>query len=178
VRVDVQHAFDALNAAMDKIRYGDSPESDLLEAHATLDSLIARLLDAAPSSLGAVSEAWWDEWRVAAERSAGAAPLDVEALAQAFHEERVGCDTEVCDPTPAFYRGVSRTMHETDARGVATEYARLLDAAPSPAAEAGESPFQRVVDDLSGGCGCACHGGIGYNAACGHCVPRASGNAR
>ncbi len=40
---DVQHAFDYLNAAMDKSRDGDSPESDLLEAHATLDSLLARL---------------------------------------------------------------------------------------------------------------------------------------
>jgi hypothetical protein len=38
-------------------------------------------------------------------------------------------------------------------------------AAPTPA----DSPFRKVVDDLTGGCGCACHTGIGYNAACGHC---------
>ena len=34
-----------------------------------------------------------------------------------------------------------------------------------------ESPFRRVVDDLTGGCGCACHTGIGYNTACSHCQP-------
>lgn len=32
-------------------------------------------------------------------------------------------------------------------------------------------PFRAVVDDLTGGCGCACHTGIGYNTACAHCRP-------
>lgn len=45
---DVQHALDALNAASDKMGYGDSVESDLLEAHATLDSI----LDAAAGGEG------------------------------------------------------------------------------------------------------------------------------
>ncbi len=40
---DVKHAFIYLNAGMDKIRDGDSPEGDLLEAHARLDSLLTRL---------------------------------------------------------------------------------------------------------------------------------------
>ncbi len=35
-----------------------------------------------------------------------------------------------------------------------------------------KTPFQRVVDDLTDGCGCGCHTGIGYNAACRHCVPQ------
>ncbi len=35
-----------------------------------------------------------------------------------------------------------------------------------------KTPFQRVVDDLTGGCGCGCHTGIGYNTACRHCVPQ------
>ncbi len=35
-----------------------------------------------------------------------------------------------------------------------------------------KTPFQRVVDDLTGGCGCGCHTGIGYNAACRHCQPQ------
>ena len=37
----MRHAFDALNAGMDKLRDHDSPESDLLEAHATLDTLLS-----------------------------------------------------------------------------------------------------------------------------------------
>lgn len=36
---------------------------------------------------------------------------------------------------------------------------------------ASDSPFRRVVDDLTDGCGCACHTGLGYNAACEHCWP-------
>jgi len=34
-----------------------------------------------------------------------------------------------------------------------------------------QSPFRQVVDDMTGGCGCACHTGLGYNAACSHCHP-------
>jgi hypothetical protein len=33
------------------------------------------------------------------------------------------------------------------------------------------SPFRQVVDDLTGGCGCGCHTGIGYNSSCEHCRP-------
>jgi hypothetical protein len=40
VRSDVQHALEAINAALDKASYGDSVESDLFEAHATLDTLL------------------------------------------------------------------------------------------------------------------------------------------
>ena len=40
-RGEIQHALDALNSAMDKISEGDTPESDLLEVHACLDSLLA-----------------------------------------------------------------------------------------------------------------------------------------
>jgi hypothetical protein len=32
-----------------------------------------------------------------------------------------------------------------------------------------ETPFQRVVDDLTDGCGCACHTGLGYRSSCEHC---------
>lgn len=39
-----------------------------------------------------------------------------------------------------------------------------------------ETPFQRVVDDLSGGCGCACHTGTGYRTSCEHCQPHATGS--
>lgn len=39
---------------------------------------------------------------------------------------------------------------------------------------AAKSPFQRVVDDLSGGCGCACHTGTGYRTSCEHCQPDSS----
>jgi hypothetical protein len=31
------------------------------------------------------------------------------------------------------------------------------------------TPFQRVTDDLTGGCGCACHTGIGHRTSCEHC---------
>jgi cephalosporin hydroxylase len=34
-----------------------------------------------------------------------------------------------------------------------------------------KTPFQQVTDDLTDGCGCACHTGVGYNSACGHCRP-------
>ncbi len=38
--------------------------------------------------------------------------------------------------------------------------------------EAGEkTPFQKVVDDLTDGCGCACHTGTGYRTLCEHCRP-------
>jgi RecJ-like exonuclease len=33
-----------------------------------------------------------------------------------------------------------------------------------------KTPFQRVTDDLTGGCGCGCHTGIGYRTACDHCA--------
>jgi hypothetical protein len=31
------------------------------------------------------------------------------------------------------------------------------------------STFRDVVDDLTGGCGCVCHTGTGYNTTCAHC---------
>lgn len=34
-----------------------------------------------------------------------------------------------------------------------------------------DSPFRDVVDDLTGGCGCACHTGTGYRTSCDHCRP-------
>lgn len=34
-----------------------------------------------------------------------------------------------------------------------------------------ETPFQRVVDEMTGGCGCACHTGTGYRSSCEHCWP-------
>jgi hypothetical protein len=39
---------------------------------------------------------------------------------------------------------------------------------------AAKTPFERVVDDLSGGCGCACHTGTGYRTSCEHCHPHAT----
>ena len=45
VEREVRHALDALNTASDKMTYGDSAEGDLLEAHATLSDLLARLRD-------------------------------------------------------------------------------------------------------------------------------------
>lgn len=33
-----------------------------------------------------------------------------------------------------------------------------------------KSPFQRVVDELTDGCGCACHTGTGYRTSCEHCT--------
>jgi hypothetical protein len=45
IRPDIRHALIALDVALDKMAYRDTPESDLLEAHATLDSLLA-ILDA------------------------------------------------------------------------------------------------------------------------------------
>ena len=32
------------------------------------------------------------------------------------------------------------------------------------------TPFQKVVGDLNNGCQCACHFGVGTQAACGHCM--------
>jgi len=32
------------------------------------------------------------------------------------------------------------------------------------------SPFQKVTDDLTDGCGCACHTGTGYRSSCDHCT--------
>lgn len=34
-----------------------------------------------------------------------------------------------------------------------------------------KTPFQKVTDDLTGGCGCACHTGTGYRTSCEHCSP-------
>lgn len=34
-----------------------------------------------------------------------------------------------------------------------------------------KTPFEQVTDDLTGGCGCACHTGTGYRSACVHCTP-------
>jgi len=39
-----------------------------------------------------------------------------------------------------------------------------------------KTPFQRVTDDLTGGCGCACHTGIGYRTACDHCAASPASN--
>jgi len=72
-------------------------------------------------------------------RSAGAAPIDVERLAQAIwntistlpHAEHDSGECETCDT----HRMVNREVVDNDARLIAAEYARLLDAAPSPAAE-------------------------------------------
>lgn len=33
-----------------------------------------------------------------------------------------------------------------------------------------KTPFQRVVDELTDGCGCACHTGTGYRSSCAHCL--------
>lgn len=33
--------------------------------------------------------------------------------------------------------------------------------------------FRKVVDEVTDGCGCACHTGIGYKTACSHCLPYA-----
>jgi hypothetical protein len=33
-----------------------------------------------------------------------------------------------------------------------------------------DSPFRRVIDDLTDGCGCCCHTGLGYRAGCEHCI--------
>lgn len=33
-----------------------------------------------------------------------------------------------------------------------------------------KTPFQRVTDALTGGCGCACHTGTGYHTSCDHCA--------
>jgi hypothetical protein len=52
-------------------------------------------------------------------------PLDVERLAEALHAVGVGCSSYICEPTTSTYIGLSKTMHETDAREVAAEYARL-----------------------------------------------------
>ena len=41
------------------------------------------------------------------------------------------------------------------------------------AADAGKTPFQKVVDAMSGGCGCACHTGVGYRTSCEHCAQSA-----
>lgn len=57
--------------------------------------------------------------------AAEAPALDVERLAEALHAARIGCSTDICDPTPALYQGLRRTMHETDARDLIAELARL-----------------------------------------------------
>lgn len=46
------------------------------------------------------------------------------------------------------------------------------DLTDHPTAASTDTPFRRVVDDLTEGCGCACHTGTGYNAACRHCQPQ------
>lgn len=57
----------------------------------------------------------------------------------------------------------------------AVEDLRLdYDEDPNPASsppELPKSPFQKVVDDLTNGCGCACHTGTGYRSSCEHCFP-------
>jgi hypothetical protein len=82
-----------------------------------------------------ITLALWEDWlrpRMAAaiEAEARALPaeptaptLDVERLGRSLHLAGIGCTTEICEPTPAFYVGVSKTMHETDARDLAAEYA-------------------------------------------------------
>lgn len=45
----------------------------------------------------------------------------------------------------------------------------------NPAPSQTKTPFQRVVDDLTDGCGCACHTGTGYRSSCDHCWPAAAG---
>ena len=52
-------------------------------------------------------------------------PLDVERLAEALHAVGVGCSSYICEPTTSTYIGLRKTMHETDAREAAAEYARL-----------------------------------------------------
>jgi len=54
----------------------------------------------------------------AALTSSPAPALDVERLGAALHAEKIGCSSEICEPTPALYVNVSRTMHETDARDI------------------------------------------------------------
>lgn len=36
--------------------------------------------------------------------------------------------------------------------------------------EADKSAYQRVIDLVTDGCGCACHTGIGYRSSCEHCI--------
>jgi hypothetical protein len=63
--------------------------------------------------------------RVSAASPPAADPLDVERMAEALHAVGVGCSSYICEPTTSTYIGLSKTMHETDAREVAAEYARL-----------------------------------------------------
>ncbi len=42
---------------------------------------------------------------------------------------------------------------------------------PTTAGPERKSPFREVVDEMTDGCGCACHTGLGYNTACEHCQP-------
>lgn len=35
-----------------------------------------------------------------------------------------------------------------------------------------ETAFERVVKEATGGCGCACHAGLGCATACEHCAPQ------
>lgn len=48
---------------------------------------------------------------------------------------------------------------------------RTTSAAPA-AADGSESmsPFQKVIAELTGGCQCACHTGIGSSTSCEHCM--------
>jgi hypothetical protein len=61
-------------------------------------------------------------------------PLDVERLAEALHAVGVGCSSDICEPTTSTYIGLRKTMHETDAREVAAEYARLAREGEQPVA--------------------------------------------
>lgn len=49
---------------------------------------------------------------------------------------------------------------------------------PAPLEETpAETPFRKVVDDLTGGCGCACHTGTGYRSSCVHCYSGGPGRS-
>lgn len=55
---------------------------------------------------------------------------------------------------------------------VSQAWEALIEAA-YPASEP-KTPFQKVTDDLTGGCGCVCHTGTGYRTSCEHCYPASS----
>jgi hypothetical protein len=56
------------------------------------------------------------------------------------------------------------------ARQLDEAYNRGRADAATPPAEP-KSPFRAVTDELTGGDGCACHTGLGYNTSCQHCRP-------
>jgi hypothetical protein len=99
-----------------------------------------------------------DEFRLAIEREAVvAAQLESERLrvlatiiAARYHYSKhdFGTNYAICPQAPC------------------DEWRAALE---SPTAVPTQTPFRQVVDDLTGGCGCACHTGLGYDSSCVHC---------